>query len=210
MYSDPIPSLLTGDTASTRPPRTSAEATRRQSVRSLATLALFATLAITLLIQTIGPARAEPAAARLVAGGELVGEGRFTFFGLPVFDASLYAPQGRYAPDGPFALALTYRRDFKGTAIAEKSIDEIRKQGRASEASLASWQEQMSGIFPNVKAGQSLIGVKTAQGSAVFYSGSRKIGEIRDPAFARAFFDIWLGSSTSNRSLRNKLVGQAS
>ncbi|MFN3133217.1 chalcone isomerase family protein [Roseibium sp.] len=149
------------------------------------------------------------AAAKSVPSASLVGEGRMKFLGFNVFDAQLYAPNGVYSSSNPFALRLTYLRNFKGKAIAEKSAEEMAKQG-VSKAQLGGWTKQMTAIFPNVSSGQSITGVRTASGSSVFYLGNKEIGTIADPAFTKHFFDIWLGSNTQNPRLRAKLVGAGS
>jgi hypothetical protein len=149
-------------------------------------------------------------AARAVPSAELVGKARLTFLGFNVFDAELYAPGGAYRSSAPFALKLTYLRNFKGRQITESSIKEIRRQGGVSDGQLASWERQMRSIFPDVAKGQSITGVRTAGGSTVFYAGSRKIGEIADPVFTKKFFDIWLGSRSRDPQLRAQLVGTGS
>ncbi|WP_394701389.1 chalcone isomerase family protein [uncultured Roseibium sp.] len=146
------------------------------------------------------------AAANSVPSASLVGKGRLTFLGFKIFDAELYAPDGTYSPTQPFALKLTYLRNFKGSAIAKRSADEMRKIG-ASEGQLAIWSRQMETIFPNVSAGQSITGVRTSSGNAAFYLGNRKIGTISDAAFTKHFFSIWLGNRTGNPELRAELVG---
>ena len=149
-------------------------------------------------------------AARAVPAAELVGKGRMTYLGFKVFDAELYAPNGTYRSNAPFALKLTYLRNFKGEKIAESSIDEIKRQGGVSAKQLQNWGNQMRAIFPNVAAGQSITGVRTTNGSSVFYLGGRKLGTISDPAFTKRFFAIWLGNNTRNPQLRAKLVGGGS
>ncbi|KZM49708.1 hypothetical protein OA90_14545 [Labrenzia sp. OB1] len=149
-------------------------------------------------------------ASRALPSAQLVGKGRLTFLGFKVFDAELYAPRGSYSRGGPYALKLTYLRNFKGKAIADRSIEEIRKQGGTPPDKLSSWARQMAAIFPNVSAGQSITGVRTAQGSTDFYQGQRKLGTIADADFTRRFFDIWLGGQTRNPKLRAKLVGSGS
>lgn len=149
-------------------------------------------------------------AARVVPAAELVGQGRMTYLGFKVFDAELYAPNGVYRASGPFALKLTYLRNFKGKDITQSSLKEIRRQGGASKAQLADWDKKMRTIFPDVRAGQSITGVRGPKGSTVFYLGSRKLGTISDPAFSKRFFSIWLGPNTRNPALRARLVGTGS
>ncbi|MEP3048324.1 MAG: chalcone isomerase family protein [Roseibium sp.] len=177
--------------------------------RNLALSTLIA-FALTIGLFT-APASADlGAAANSVPAASLVGKGRMTVFGFKVFDAELYAPGGSYSPSKPFALKLTYLRKFKGVAIAEQSVKEIRKQGRASESQIERWTQDMKAIFPNVSPGQSITGVRTAQGGTLFYLDNRKIGSINDPAFSKSFFSIWLGNRTRNSQLRAQLVGAGS
>ena len=126
------------------------------------------------------------AAANYVPSASLVGKGRLTFLGFKIFDAELYAPGGTYSPSRPFALKLTYLRNFKGRAIAKRSADEMRKLG-ASEGQLAKWTRQMEAIFPNVSKGQSITGVRTSSDKATFYLGNRRIGTDFRPGLYQAF-----------------------
>lgn len=142
-----------------------------------------------------------------LAGYEAVGSGTLRFFGLRVYDATLWSPRGVWTNGQPFALELHYARSFDGAAIAERSIEEIRAQRSLPEAILARWETQMKAIFPNVRAGDRLIGVRVPGQGAAFYQGSRSLGRIDDEAFADAFFDIWLAPATRAPELRARLLG---
>ena len=131
-----------------------------------------------------------------------------TYLTFPVFDATLYAPGGVYSEDKPMALKLLYLRNLKGRDIARSSVEQMRRQGGHSEAKLAVWGEAMASIFPDVSKGATLTGVRHADGSARFYQQDKVIGRIADPAFGRAFFDIWLGPKTSQPGLRKQLLGE--
>jgi hypothetical protein len=164
-----------------------------------------------LVLSPTAPAQAElGAAARLLPSAELVGAGRMTFFGFKVFDAELYAPGGTYKASAPFALKLTYLRAFKGKDIAASSVREMRRQGGVSDTQLAAWGREMEAIFPDVRPGQSITGVRSADGRTEFYLGNRKLGTIGDPVFTKNFFAIWLGDGSRDPQLRAKLVGAAS
>lgn len=67
-------------------------------------------------------------------------------------------------------------------------------------------------IFPDVRAGERIVGMHLLEG-AVFYhqaeSRTRLLGRIDDPAFARAFFAIWLNSKSSAPELRAILLRRA-
>jgi hypothetical protein len=65
----------------------------------------------------------------------------------------------------------------------------------------------MEQIFPDVRAGDTLIGVYRPGAGAQFYHQERLVGQIDDPEFARAFFSIWLDPRTREPRLRERLIG---
>ena len=151
-------------------------------------------------------ASAEP--LTLVPNAQKVGSGHLSVMFIPVFDATLYAPQGHFSESAPYALRLDYLHSFKGSEIAKNGVDEMRKQGVAT-ASLKTWGDKMAAIFPNVSPGSALIGVRDASGHAIFFNKSgQQIGAVQDPAFSQHFFAIWLGAKSSQPALRKKLLGQ--
>lgn len=153
------------------------------------------------------PAQALDNMERYIPNAAKVGEGRLTYFIWDVYDAALYAPQGAWAENTPFALQLSYLIGIKGKKIADRSIEEMRKQGFYDEIKLAAWQTQMRNIFPDVSEGVDLTGVQTQSGDTVFYKDNVEVGRINDPEFSKAFFGIWLDENTSAPDLRRKLLG---
>jgi len=155
----------------------------------------------------ITPAYALDDIAAHVPAAKKVGEGRMTYMFWDVYDATLYAPQGTWRQDKPFALQLTYLRKLDGKKIADRSIEGMRAQGVSDEIKMATWHAQMRKIFPNVDNGVSLTGVYAGDGTTIFYQGNTEIGRINDPQFGHAFFDIWLNEKTSAPTLRRQLLG---
>jgi hypothetical protein len=51
-----------------------------------------------------------------------------------------------------------------------------------------------------------LLGIHRPGVGAQFYQGGRALGRIDDPEFARRFFAVWLGPSTSAPALRDALL----
>ncbi len=142
----------------------------------------------------------------------LAGQARLTFWGFDVYQASLWVAPG-FAPDryeqSPFALELLYLRDFSGADIAQRSLAEMRRQQPMPAAQAAQWETQMRALFPDVRSGERITGVNQPASGAVFWRNGRWLGEVRDPAFARQFFGIWLSSETSEPQLRRALLAQA-
>ncbi|MDC7677432.1 chalcone isomerase family protein [Asticcacaulis machinosus] len=163
-------------------------------------------IASCLAVSAFGAHAETPDVLKHVPDAQKVGAGRFSHLGFDIFDATLYAPQSRYNAGAPFALKLEYLRNIKGKSITDNSVKEIQKQGVSGDK-LNRWRDQMAAIFPDVSKGASITGVRDASGHALFYSGSKLLGTIKDAEFSRAFFNIWLGPKAP-QTLREKLLGR--
>lgn len=155
------------------------------------------------------PAVAADAVMQQIPNAHKVGEGRLSIVFWDVYDAALYAPDGEWNPEKPHALSIRYFREIEGADIAERSIEEMRKQGFSDERLLADWYKQMLAIFPDVKDGTELTALFTSKKTTDFYHNGKRIGSVNAPLFGKYFFDIWLGEKTSEPSLRKALLGQS-
>lgn len=150
-----------------------------------------------------------PELAQALPDARLQGEGRLRFFGLQVYDIRLWAPQPVGADDwaqAPLALELAYARTLYGQAIAERSLEEMRRQGDIATPVAERWLGEMTRLFPDVKDGDRLTGVHLPQAAARFFYNGAFRGEVRDASFARRFFGIWLAPQSSEPSLRERLL----
>ena len=134
------------------------------------------------------------------------GEGVMRFFGFKVYDVRLWTMMKPFAPGEPFALELVYDMALDGRDIAERSVQEMRGQGHRDETKLKRWGNAMAKIFPDIKKGDTLIGVSIPGKEARFYTREKFIAAVPDPEFAKAFFDIWLSEKTSAPTVRSKLL----
>ncbi len=130
------------------------------------------------------------------------------YFGLRIYTIRLWTRHGVFYADQPFALELEYAMRFSGHDIVARTLQEMRHQGRQDETQLARWSLDMHQILPDVHAGDRLIGIALPGQEAQFYLDSRALGSVRDPAFVRAFFDIWLAPSTSAPDVRLALLSR--
>jgi hypothetical protein len=142
------------------------------------------------------------------------GEGEMRWFGLSIYSARLWTPFG--APladanagqkDAAFALELTYSRDIAGANLVKTSIDELNRLGWRDEATLQRWREALAVVFPDVREGERIIGMREPAGGAVFYHQDRLTGRLGDPELAGAFFAIWFDPRTREPKLRARLLG---
>lgn len=167
-------------------------------------------LLLTLLMLSGQNFAMSPIAATAHPELKALGTGKLTFFGLHVYDSTLYVASGRFDVKETFALDLIYQMNFKGNEIAAQSTKELARVGYSDRAKLARWELAMANVFPNIKPGDRLTGVSVAKNGAPFqahfYSQSKHVGTIDDPEFAQAFFDIWLSPKTREPQLRQRLL----
>ena len=161
----------------------------------------------------IAPAAATPVAAghpsAPMAGVQWRGQGTLRFWGMAIYEAHLWVSPG-FAPQDyaalPLALELTYQRRFTAQAIAQRSIEEMRRVGDFSAEQGTRWQQALQDALPNVQAGDKLMGLYRPGVGALFQLQGRTVGEVADPEFARLFFGIWLSPKTSEPRLRHSLI----
>lgn len=142
-----------------------------------------------------------------VPDASLVGEGMFTFYFWDVYRASLYAPNRNYDEAKPFALRLIYQRELEGKKIAQRSIDEMKKQGSLAKDVAETWLSKMESIFPDVTDGDVLTGIAISKEETQFYFNGEYVDAVQDSDFTSRFFDIWLGDKTSEPKFRKQLLG---
>jgi len=144
-------------------------------------------------------------------GAQIIGVGEFRVFGFDVYNARLWSATRPLAPDQPFALELIYQRSISRDDLVQASVDEIKRLSGPSVSAeqLERWKLQMQQSFVDVHAGTRITGVYLPEQGARFFVGQQQQHEVKDPYFARAFFDIWLDPRTRNPELRQQLLGNA-
>jgi hypothetical protein len=164
-------------------------------------------LCVSLFLFYAHSALATEAIFTTVPNAAVVGRGVLTYVFWDIYAATLYAPHGRWDPAKPYALSLEYYRELDGKDIADRSVQEMRKEGFTDEVKLATWNAQLKTIFPDVKNGSVLSAIYLPEQETVFYNGDNVIGRIKGDEFGRCFFAIWLGQKTSAPELRRALLG---
>jgi len=151
-----------------------------------------------------------PEVTSLLPDARLHGQATLRFFGLDIYQAGLWVP-AVFAParweQQTFALELTYLRDLKGRAIAQRSVAEMRRQDALDDTLASQWEARMAALFPDVRRGDRITGVHMPGRGARFVANGRELGEVADTRFARMFFGIWLAPQTSEPALRTALLG---
>lgn len=139
----------------------------------------------------------------------LAGSARMRYFGFSVCDARLWVhPRFQLATywQHPLALELTYQRDLKGAAIAQRSLEEMKRNGPIADDTATTWLTTMTGIFPNVSTGDRITGLQMVNAGTRFWYNGQMRATVADAEFSRLFFGIWLSDRTSEPRLRAELL----
>lgn len=144
------------------------------------------------------------------------GRHRFRFWTFDVYEAVLRAGPG-FEPQSwskhPLALSLTYARDFRGSDIARRSVEEIERQSPLGDALRQRWQVQLAALLPDVRAGDALVGAYRPDQGLQFWRRRETwqwLGELGDVDLSRRFMGIWLSPQTSEPAMRQALLGLSS
>jgi Chalcone isomerase-like len=155
------------------------------------------------------PAAAQslPATTAQLAGTSLHGQARLRVI-VHVYDAGLYVTPGFSATHlfaQPFALTIVAGRAFKSASIMRQMVKEFKRLD-LPEAQLASYESLLAKAMPDVEESDALTGVYTpAKGWALSLNG-KPLGQWNDDAFAKAFFNIFLGDNASQNGVRDALL----
>ena len=155
-----------------------------------------------------GLANARDELQKYFSNPKVVGTGTLVFIFWDVYDATLYAPEGQWDEEKPYALEIKYFSDFTASQIIERTLEEMENIGVSDQKKLSKWKKEMQKVFPDVEEDHTLTGVLTEDGKTIFLKDSEEIGTIEDQEFGPAFFNIWLSEETSEPFLRRKLLGK--
>lgn len=132
------------------------------------------------------------------------GSGEMRWLGIALYQATLYVA-GNDAGQAPLALRLEYRRDIPGARLVQASMEEMRRLG-ADPSRLPNWEAQLQRLFPDVRKGDTITGVRIPGHGVRFFHQDRLRGELADAEFGRWFFAIWLHPDSRNPGLRSQLL----
>jgi hypothetical protein len=146
-----------------------------------------------------------------VPDAQQIGQGELSLFGFRVYSARLLSQSRPFNMEQPFALQLTYHRSISRDDLVEVSLEEISRlsPGAISAQQLSQWQTEMQQAFVDVEPGMQITGVFVPERGCLFYVGEQLQHSIDDPAFAKAFFSIWLAPDTREPELREQLLGKS-
>jgi predicted negative regulator of RcsB-dependent stress response len=137
---------------------------------------------------------------------KLVGEAKYTYFLLDIYDAKLISETGNIEKN-KFALILIYNRDISKKNVVEETIKQIQIQKNLNEQDLKELDTLLNKAFREIKKNDIFVGVKN-KNTAIFYFNNEKVLETEDIEFIDLFFNIWLRKNSQNPEFTKTLLGQ--
>lgn len=145
------------------------------------------------------------------ASWQVLGEAEMRWLGFRLYDAALWVPSGQaWSSSAPFALEIRYARAIKSQRLVDASLDEMERLGLASAKQRLAWRPLLAAAFPDVEPDDVIVGMRDARGHVSFFHRGLPTAVIDDPAFAAAFFAIWLDERTREPAMRARLLGDSS
>ncbi len=164
-------------------------------------------IAIMLIVPCFAALADAPAeVAPYIKANKPYGAGSLSKLVFHVYDATLWTDAAEWSMKKTFALRLTYAMNFKGKALASRSIDEMNGQSQLTPAQEKDYSRQLNLLFPDVKKDDTITAIYLpAKGTRIYHNGSYK-GSITDTAFSTRFIGIWMSPETSEPKVRKQLL----
>jgi hypothetical protein len=136
-----------------------------------------------------------------------LGKGRHSWWGVPMYEATLWTAGPRWSAAEPHALDLEPSRTVPADALVKTAIDEMRHLKVGNERQLKVWQAEMKKVIPSVRAGDQVVIFCSSADRTLFYFNDSGNGEVDDQSFCPALMSVWLHPQTKHQALRRSLLG---
>jgi hypothetical protein len=129
------------------------------------------------------------------------------WWGIPMYDATLWIVGTSWSPSRPNALDLEPSRKAAAATLVNIAISEMRDLKLGDERQLNAWQKELERLMPSVKPGDQVVVFCSDSNRTFVYYNSRAYGEVRDPGLCSAIMNVWLHPGTKHRHVRKSLLG---
>lgn len=137
-----------------------------------------------------------------------IGSATFSVLFWDIYQSRLASTTGDFYADrhnDEVLFEINYLRDIKRSELIERTVEQWQYVG-FSPAQYQQYLPLLEQMWPDIKAGDTLA-LLVSPLESTFYFNNKKIGQIKQAAFASLFLDIWLSPITSQPALRQQLLG---
>jgi hypothetical protein len=202
--------IMMGDTYSVQ--RLRPRKRRRGPVSSCAAAVvttLLMLVSVTAAAQSSSAAKPAPLPAKVLQQAPEIhplGKGRHSWFGIHIYDATMWIVGDHWSPDQPHAIDLESGRDITPAMLVGAAIDEMRDLKIGDPADRQRWRAEMLKAIPSIRRNDRVVVFTASGATTVLYYNDSEVAEIDDPTFAPALFKVWLDPRSKNQQLRRSLL----
>lgn len=136
-----------------------------------------------------------------------LGKGRHSWWGIQMYDATLWIVGAQFSAAAPHALDLEPGRAVPADTLVKNAISEMRDLKVGDENKLKIWQMEMKKVIPNVHPGDQVVIFCADTNRTVLYLNDSSTGEVDDQTFCPALMSVWLHPQTKHKAMRKSLLG---
>jgi hypothetical protein len=134
------------------------------------------------------------------------GKGRHSWWGVRMYDATLWIVGPQWSAAAPHALDIEPGRAVPSDTLVSNAIAEMRDLKVGDESKLRIWQAEMKKLIPNVRQGDQIVIFCSDTSRTLSYLNNSSIGEVDDPSFCPAVMSVWLHPQTKHQAIRKSLL----
>jgi len=135
------------------------------------------------------------------------GKGRHSWWGIRMYDATLWIVGPQWSAAAPHALDIEPGRAVPADTLVKNAIAEMRDLKVGDESELRIWQAEMRKIIPDVQQGDQIVIFCSDTNRTLAYLNDSSTGEVDDPSFCPAVMSVWLHPQTKHQAMRRSLLG---
>ena len=136
------------------------------------------------------------------------GKGRHSWWGIQMYDATLWIVGPQWSATGTHALDLEPSRVVPADTLVKNAIKEMRDLKVGDERQRGIWQAEMRKLLPNLKQGDQVVIFCPDTKRTLAYVNDSSTGAIDDPSFCPAIMSVWLHPQTKHQAMRKSLLRQ--
>ncbi|HUY18265.1 MAG TPA: chalcone isomerase family protein [Candidatus Binataceae bacterium] len=144
--------------------------------------------------------------AAAVPGMHPFGKGRHSWWGIQMYDATLWIVGPRWSEAEPHALDLEPSRAVSADTLVKNAVGEMRDLKLGDESKLRAWQAELKSVIRSVRPGDQIVIFCSEANRTLVYLNDSSTGEVDDPSFCPAVMSVWLHPQTKHQTVRKSLL----
>src|SRR5713226_3045233 len=154
-----------------------------------------------------GPRPLPPQVLSKAPGIRPFGKGRHSWWGIRMYDATLWIVGPEWSAAAPHALDIEPGRAVPADTLVKNAIAEMRDLKVGDESRLRIWQAEMRKVIPNVQPDDQIVIFCSDTNRTLAYLNGSSTGEVNDPSFFPAVMSVWLHPQTKHQAMRKSPLG---